>query len=112
MRLLKLVLAIIGSLYAFSALAQGWFEYVDNEELFGVNLPHVASVEDFTYESEFLAQLPAKKYTASDGQVNYSVVVVDYGPTTITGDRAKWDFYGSVAFAAWNIRQKGRADHL
>ncbi len=107
MRLLKLVLAIIGSLYAFSALAQGWFEYVDNEELFGVNLPHVPSVEDFTYESEFHAQLPAKKYTASDGQVNYSVVVVDYGPTTITGDRAKWDFYGSVAFAGWNIRQRG-----
>jgi hypothetical protein len=107
MRSAKIILALIGSLTISSAAAQGWFEFVDHEELFGVNLPQQPTVEEFTYESEFHAHLRGKKYAASDGQVDYSVIVVDYAPTTTMGERAKWEYFGSVAFAAWNIRRRG-----
>jgi hypothetical protein len=107
-RFSKLVLAMVGSLIAFPAAAQGWFEFVDREELFGVNLPHEPAVENITYLSEFGAELPGKVYTASDGQVDYKVTVVDYFLSSeLPGSRGVWDFAGSVAYAAWQIRKRG-----
>ena len=60
MRIAKLAFAVLGSLYAFSAAAQGWIEFVEREELFGVNLPHAPAVEEITYLSEFHAELPGR----------------------------------------------------
>ncbi|MEE8438706.1 MAG: hypothetical protein V3S07_03900 [Micropepsaceae bacterium] len=58
MRILRLALTVMFSLFAFSASAQGWIEFVDEEELFGVNLPHLPSVENIRYLSEYGADLP------------------------------------------------------
>ncbi len=107
MRHATLVLAITGSLCAYPAVAQTWFEFVESEELFSVNLPHAPAVEEFTYHSGYHAELPAKKYTASDAQADYSVTVVNFAPTHLTGQRAAWDLRGSVAHAAWEIRKRG-----
>ena len=60
MRILRLILTLACSLFAFSASAQGWIEFVDEEELFGVNLPHMPRVESIRYISEFGADLPEK----------------------------------------------------
>jgi hypothetical protein len=107
MRPMTLVLAAIASLYAFSASAQGWFLFEETEELFSANLPHQPMVEEVIYHSEFHAELPAKLYSASDGQVDYTITVVNYAPTQIVGVRAVYDLRGSIAYAAWNIRKRG-----
>ncbi len=70
MRFAKITLALLGSLYAISAGAQGWIEFVEREELFTVHLPYPPAVEDISYVSEYQAELPAKVYTLSDGQVD------------------------------------------
>lgn len=107
MRLATSALTIFFSLAASSAAAQGWFEFVEREELFSVVLPHEPAVEEFTYHSGYHAELPAKHYTASDAQGDYSVTVVNFATTQLTGGRALWDFRGSVAHAAWDIRKRG-----
>ena len=100
-------IAAFGLFVAQPAAAQAWIEFVDEEELFGVNLPHEPSVEESTFHSEFHAELPAKTYTATDGAIQYKVTVVNYAPTHLAGERALWDYHGSVAYAAWNIRKRG-----
>jgi len=107
MRCAKFILAAIASLYAFSAAAQGWVHFADHGEFFSVNLPHEPTVEEITYNSEFHAELPAKIYTASDPQVDYTITVVDYAPSDIPSPRKVYDLRGSIAFAAWNVRQRG-----
>ncbi len=107
MRCAKFILAAIASLYAFSAAAQGWVHFADREELFSVNLPHEPAVEEITYHSEFHAELPAKIYTASDAQVDYTITVVNYAASNLASPRNVYDLRGSIAFAAWNIRQRG-----
>ena len=107
MRFTGLTLVAISSLYAFSAAAQGWIEFVDEQEMFGINLPLAPTVEEITYHSEYHAELPGKVYTATDQNVIYKVTVVDYSQTHLAGERALWDFHGSVAYAATNIRKRG-----
>ncbi len=101
------VLIAFGSLFAFAALAQGWIHFADREEYFSVNLPHQPAIEDITYSSEFHAELPAKLYTAADEQVSYKITVVNYAPSNIPSPRNVYDLRGSIAYAAWNIRQRG-----
>ncbi len=108
MRIAKLAFAVLGSFYTVSAAAQGWIEFVDREELFTVHLPGPPAVADITYVSAYEAELPGKAYTLSDGQVDYSITVVNYGETpTLEGNRALFDFAGAVDYAAWNIRKRG-----
>lgn len=107
MRFAMCALIAAWTLHAFPASAQDWIEYVNEEEMFGINLPGEPMVEDITYISEYRAELPGKVFTASDGRTNYKVTVVNYAPTTVEGDRALWDFYGAVATAATRIRARG-----
>jgi len=101
-------MTLVGSLIAFQASAQGWIEYSDPTLFFGINLPHEPTVENITYLSEFGAEYPGKVYSASDGQVDYKVTVVDYTPSSeLEGSRGVWDFAGSVAYAAWQFRKRG-----
>jgi hypothetical protein len=73
MRLTRLVPAAFALVFSSPAFAQGWFEYVNREEFFQINLPGEPRVEQFTYVSEYGSRLPAKRFTASDGQENYTV---------------------------------------
>jgi len=107
MRLTRLTFVAIASLYAFSAAAQGWIEFIDEQEMFGINLPQVPTAEEITYHTEYHAELPGKVYTAADQNVIYKISVINYGQTHLAGERALWDFHGSVAYAATNIRKRG-----
>jgi hypothetical protein len=107
MRFLKLAMTLVCFLIALPASAQGWIEFVDREELFGINLPHTPSVEDIVYTSEFGTDFPAKVFTASDEQTNYKITVVNYADSPIQHPWRVWDFTGSVAYAAWQIRKRG-----
>jgi hypothetical protein len=101
MRAAALFLALIAAGISAPAFAQGWIEFVEREQLFSVNLPHEPSVEDIVYHSEYHAELPAKVYEAADEHVRYKIIVVDYRDTQVV------DVRGSIAFAAWNYRQRG-----
>jgi hypothetical protein len=107
MRGAKFLLPAIAWLYAFSAAAQGWVHFSDRGEFFSVNLPHEPTVQETIYHSEFHAELPAKIYTASDGQVDYAITVVDYAPSNVPSPRNVYDLRGSIAYAAWNVRRRG-----
>ena len=107
MRLATLVFTVVGSLCGYPAIAQTWFEFVETEELFSVNLPHQPAVEEIIYHSEFHAELPAKVYTAADEQMRYTITVVNYAPSTVPSPRSVYDLRGSIAYAAWNIRERG-----
>ena len=68
-----LVLLISGSLFA-----QEWIEYANREDRFTCNFPTQPKVTQTTYQSEKGAALPARVYSASQGQSRYSITVVDY----------------------------------
>jgi hypothetical protein len=107
MRLRTLVVAALATFTAFPATTQNWFEFVEQEELFSVNLPHEPDVEEIVYHSEWGADLPGKLFTASEGDANYSITVVDYSVSDLPNHSPIWDFYGAVDYAAWNIRKRG-----
>src|SRR5687768_475189 len=92
-----LVLALAGA----AAAAENWFIYVDSNERFAVNFPVQPKVEDFTFESEYQAELTGKRYTAESNGSRYIVTVINYeNAATVT------DLRGSIAFAATAYRQK------
>jgi hypothetical protein len=74
----KLISAILALLVPMYTLGQGWFEYTNRIDRFSVNFPGEPEVEEFTYESEFDALFPARRYTVLDGSSQYSVTVVDF----------------------------------
>jgi hypothetical protein len=107
MRSIGSIVISIALFAAGSAAAQGWIEFVSEEEMFGINMPGMPEVEDITYLTEYRIELPAKVFTARDENTVYKMTVVDFSNTPLGGERALWDFYGSVAHAATNIRQRG-----
>ena len=78
---LKLVVAagliLSGSVLAF---AQEWIEFASREERLTCLFPTQPKVTDTAWTSEYGAILPARVYTATQGQTRYSLTVVDYNP--------------------------------
>lgn len=104
-------------------LAQGWIEYRNVAEGFGVNFPGEPTVEEIVWQSEFGAVLPAHVYRADTPRGTFSMTVVDYreaerilgaqaancpeGAETCSGSAAStgigyWrtDMQGSMVYAA------------
>ena len=115
----KLISAIIVLLVPTYALGQGWFQYSNRIDRFTVNLPSEPEMEEFTYESEFDALFPARRYTVLDGSNQYSVTVVDFTDAQrIHAEMEKYeaasaantyinDQRASVIRAARQFRQRG-----
>ena len=81
--------------------AQGWIEYVNEVDRFGVTLPGQPSSQEITTTSSQGVTLPARVYTVENGPSRYSVTVVDYSSNDdIT------DVIGAVAHEAWQIRKR------
>ena len=72
-----LVLSISGSGPSF---AQEWVEFASREERFTCIFPAQPKVTETTWSSEYGAVLPARFYSATQGQSRYSLTVVDYKP--------------------------------
>jgi len=118
MRWLKLVSLLSALLASGAALAQGWIKYVDEEQRFIVNFPDEPVVRDISYLSEFDVTYPARVYTVDNPPSRFTVTVVDYTEAPrlhqercdrlgyeCDGFGSGADVRGSVAYAAWNIRQ-------
>jgi len=78
MRLISLTLATLTLFTPEYSLGQSWIEYVNRADRFSVNLPRDPAVQEFEYESEFDAVMPARRYTLQEGPSHYSVTVVDF----------------------------------
>ena len=60
------------------AWAQDWVEYENREVGFNINFPVEPTVEDGEYVSPAGETLPARVFTARDGESQYRVTVVDF----------------------------------
>jgi hypothetical protein len=108
--------------------AQEWIEFASREDRFTCNFPSSPKVTQTTYRSEHGADLPARVYTATQGQSRYSVTVVDYNPIErILTEKSKscpvgaepcigggaggpghWksDLRGALIYASWQFMQR------
>ena len=116
-----LALAVSGPLFAQDV------EFASREDRFTCVFPTQPKVTETTYLSQHEANLPARVYTATEGQSHYSVTVVDYnqaqriltekakscpagaepclgGP----GDEGHWrsDIRGAVDWATWQLMKR------
>lgn len=103
-RLMPALLALGLSGAAFAA--EGWHVFEDRQERFAINFPAEPKVEEFTFESEYKAELTGKRYTVESMGSRYSMTVINYeNAATLT------DLRGSIAFAATALRQKGKVTY-
>jgi len=117
-----LVLSVSGPVFA-----QEWIEFASREDRFTCNFPTQPKITETTYLSQHEANLPARIYSASQGQSKYSVTVVDFnqaqriltekakscpagaepclgGP----GDEGHWkaDIRGANDYASWQFMKR------
>ena len=80
MRLVILFSAALTISLSTTAFAQEWIEFASREERVTCLFPVQPKVTETTWVSEYGAILPARLYSASQGQSRYSLMVVDYNP--------------------------------
>ena len=109
------------------ALGQEWIEFANREDRFTCNFPSQPKITQITYQSEHGADLPARVYSAAQGQSRYSVTVVDYNQAQriltekakscpagaepclgAPGDEGHWraDVRGAIVYATWRLMQR------
>src|SRR6267154_6132424 len=117
-----LVLFVPGSLFA-----QEWVEFASREDRFTCNFPTQPKITETKYLSQHEADLPARIYSATQGQSRYSVTVVDYNQVQriltekakscpagaepclgSPGDEGHWraDLRGAIVYATWRFMQR------
>ncbi|MBI2186882.1 MAG: hypothetical protein HYU37_07120 [Acidobacteria bacterium] len=129
MRLSTVMAAAFFLSVAVPAFPQEWIQYKSLDDRFTCNFPEQPTVTQTTYTSQFGAALPARVYTATQGQSRYSLTVVDYSPLEqILGERAKScpagdercnggmgtsgpgysgaDYIGALLYATWQFTQR------
>lgn len=123
-RCVSVAAAALILLVSAPSFAQEWIEYVNQQDLFGVNLPGEPRIKDTPYATEYFVTLPARVYTAEEGPSRYSVTVVDYtaakqkheelvkkckaegGDGDFCNDRLATELRGAIIWATWNLMQK------
>ncbi len=129
MRVISLMAAAFFLVLSGSAVAQEWIEFKSVEDRFTANFPGQPTITQTTYTSQFGADLPARVYSATQGQSRYSLTVVDFSQIeTILGEKAKTcppgaetcrgggsstgpgysraDYNGAVIHATWQLIQR------
>ena len=134
MRFALLVAATLALMLSGSSLAaQGgggqWIEFTSREDRFTGNFPIQPKVTQTTYQSQYGADLPARVYTAEQGQSRYSMTVVDYsqiekiltakaqkcaartegcyGGTGFSGvGHWRLDYHGALLHATWKLMER------
>jgi hypothetical protein len=81
MRLTRVLSGSLVVLIATPVFAQEWFDFKSQEDRFTCNFPSEPKVTETTFTSEYGSTLPARVYSAADGQSRYSMTVVDYNET-------------------------------
>ena len=124
MRLTPLISTALVLSISVPLFAQEWIEFANREDRFTCNFPSQPKVMETTYRSEHGANLPARVYTATQGQSTYKMTVVDYNQAErILTEKAKscpagaepclggpndpghWrsDIRGALDWATWQI---------
>ncbi len=128
MRLMLIASAALALSMSGPLLAQEWIEFASPEDRFTCNFPSEPNITETTYRSEYGADLPARVYSATEGQSRYSVTVVDYnqaqrilterteacppGAETCRGGSSTgagyWrnDVRGAIVYASWQFVQR------
>ena len=128
MRLMLIISAALALSMPGPLLAQEWIEFASPEDRFTCNFPSEPDITETTYRSEYGADLPARVYSATEGQSRYSVTVVDYdqaqrilterteacppGAETCRGGSSTgagyWmnDVRGAIVYASWQFVQR------
>src|SRR6185295_5934003 len=128
MRLIPIFSIVLLLFVSASLVAQEWIEFASREDRFTCNFPVQPKLTPTTYRSEHGADLPARVYSATQGQSRYSVTVVDYNPIEkILTEKAKscpagaepckgggnsgdghWrsDLRGAIVAATWKLMQR------
>ncbi|HEY1241494.1 MAG TPA: hypothetical protein VGF16_13105 [Bryobacteraceae bacterium] len=127
MRLTPQISMAVALFVAAPLFAQEWVEFASREDRFTCLFPTQPKVTETTYLSQHEANLPARIYSAEQGQSRYSVTAVDYtqaqriltekakscpagaepclgGP----GDEGHWksDIRGAIDWATWQILKR------
>jgi hypothetical protein len=55
-----------------------WEQFDGKQDLFTANFPSPPVVEQITWESEYGAKVPARRYVARQGPATFSMTVIDY----------------------------------
>jgi len=127
MRLTPLVSAAVVLSISGVSFGQEWIEFANREDRFTCNFPGPPKLSETTYRSERGADLPARVYSAAQGQSRYSVTVVDYNQAQrilkekakscpagaepclgSPGDEGHWkaDLRGAIVYASWRFMQR------
>src|SRR5690348_8434099 len=78
MRLTPVISMAVALSMAAPIFAQEWVEFASREDRFTCLFPTQPKVTETTYLSQHEANLPARIYSAEQGQSRYSVTAVDY----------------------------------
>lgn len=126
MRLILVSTALVLSIAA-PLCAQEWIEFASRDDRFTCNFPTQPKVTQTTYKSEHGADLPARVYSAAQGQSRYSVTVADYNQVQriltekakacpagaepclgSPGDEGHWkaDLRGAMVYGAWQLMKR------
>ena len=92
---------------AHAASAQDWFEYENRDDLFSVNFPEDPLITESPYISEYDSPFVARKYSASDGQTEYNLTVVDMTNSARAPGRRGTEWRGAIGFEATKLRHTG-----
>jgi len=80
MRVMPFILAALVISVPTPSLAQEWIEFANRDDRFTCLFPSQPKIAETTYRSAQKADLPARVYSATQGQSRYSLTVVDYNP--------------------------------
>lgn len=78
MRYLGLVSAALVLLSTSASFAQGWREVVSQDEFFLVGMPAEPKITETNYAAASGSILPAKRFTATEGESVFTITVVHY----------------------------------
>lgn len=129
MRLTSFIAAIFLLSVSGSASAQEWIEFKSLDDRFTANFPGQPTITQTTYASQFGAELPARVYSATQGQSRYSLTVADFSQIEmILAEKAKAcpagaetcrgggsstgpgysraDYNGAIIYATWQFMQR------
>jgi hypothetical protein len=125
MRLISVVALGSSLLASAPAFAQGWTEYVNQNDFFTVSFPGEPKIQEISYETEFSLKLPARVYTVDNGPNRYSLTVVDYSDSAAKhaerlknckadlggGDScsnpSRTEIRGAMLYATWTLIKRG-----
>ena len=126
-RLMPLMSAALVLSISGPSFAQDWVEFASREERFTCIFPAQPKITETTWSSEYGAVLPARVYSATQGQSRYSVTVVDYNQAQriltekakscpagaepclgAPGDEGHWksDIRGANDYASWQFMKR------